>query len=65
MIEETMKNEAASSPLNVAQTVSQHVEHTVSDDMQASVTKDNKSLKRKRIRTRNVPSSKQQKVLYY
>ncbi|VDK83460.1 unnamed protein product [Litomosoides sigmodontis] len=61
VIEETNKNETSSSPLRNAQEVSKHVQHSVSDDMQASITKDDRPLKRKRVRTRNVPSLKQQK----
>ncbi|CAG9536161.1 unnamed protein product [Cercopithifilaria johnstoni] len=53
VIKETEKNEAAIVPLTVAEKC------TISDEKQAS--KDDKSLKRKRIRTRNLPLSKQQK----
>lgn len=58
VINEVEKNDAAIIPSTLAQ--------KVADEKQASTVDDEKSLKRKRIRTRNVTtSSKQQKVSYY
>lgn len=58
VINEVEKNDAAIIPSTLAQ--------KVADEKQASTVDNEKSLKRKRIRTRNVTtSSKQQKVSYY
>ncbi|KAL4003265.1 FHA domain family protein [Acanthocheilonema viteae] len=62
VIEEIEKNEAAIVSSTLAQKVPQRVQCIVSGEKQASLVKDDRSLKRKRIRTRDVTSSKQQKV---
>lgn len=60
MIEKAEKDETVIVPLTVAQEMPQHVQ---SNEKQPFSIKDDRSLKRKRMRTRNITSSKQQKVL--
>uniref|UniRef100_A0A0R3RW07 FHA domain-containing protein n=1 Tax=Elaeophora elaphi TaxID=1147741 RepID=A0A0R3RW07_9BILA len=64
VIEESRKSETAIFPLAVAQKVPQHVQCVVLDEKQAPKIKDDRSLRRKRIRTRGI-TSKQQKSGYY
>ncbi|VDM92886.1 unnamed protein product [Onchocerca ochengi] len=67
VIEETERCKTATNhAIVIAHEIPQHLkQYAVSDEKQPSTTKDDKSLKRKRTRIRDVTLSKQQKVLYY
>lgn len=63
-VEEIKKGEVTV-PSTAAQEIPSPVQQIVSDEKYSSAVVHEKSLNRKRIRTRNVAPSKQQKVLYY